>query len=88
MLNAPTVEIPFTRYPPLALAFDIVIYIFLCNLYDRILLKLKACPSLPFIANLVQFAEVCPVALDHDTVCIELDDFQPGNVFVEVLCQL
>ena len=69
------------------LNFDVVVYIFLRNLHNGIFFQLKSCPLLPFVTDFVQLSKVCPVALDHDTVCIELNYFQPRNVGVEVFSQ-
>ena len=69
------------------LHFDIIVYVLLCNTDNCVFLKLKSSPRLPLVTNLVQLRQILPVALDHDTVRIELDNLQVGYVSVEVLCQ-
>ena len=70
------------------LHFDVIVHIFLRNLFNGIFFQFKAGALLPLVTDFVQSPKVSPVTLDHDTVRVELDYFQPRNVSVQMFCQL
>ena len=69
------------------LNLNVVIYVFLRYLDNGIFLEVKACTRLPFSTDSGQCVVVFLIALDHDTVRVELDNSQSFNLLVTMLCK-
>ena len=69
------------------LNLNVVVYVFLRYLDNSIFLEVKACTRLPFSTDSGQCVVVLLIALDHDTVRVELDNSQSFNLLVTMLCK-
>ena len=62
----------------------IVIHIFLTDHLYQVFFQLEAGAVLPFLRDLLIFWNIGVIETDHDTVCVELNDFQRGAILNEM----
>ena len=75
----------FGLHRTIRLNLNVIVYVLLCDQSYAVLLKLKACPGLPLIHDCQHFLVLVFVELDHDTIGVELDDYQILHVLIKVL---